>query len=111
MGEQDYEIIARQVNDLSEEVRALKARLAEVEAVNARLEMAAETTGRSMKEISRHWDLVYEALRRGVRYARATPQAERRAPGSASARAFEASRGQHEAGRARCRELANPDLL
>ncbi len=67
MGERDYEIIAEQVNDLNEEVRDLTTRLAAVEAVNARLEMAAETTGRALKEISRHWDAVYEAMRRGTR--------------------------------------------
>ena len=42
-------------------------RVAEVEKVNARLEIAAQTTGRALKEISRHWDAVYEAMRRGMR--------------------------------------------
>jgi hypothetical protein len=32
--------------------------------VNARLEEAALTTARAMAEISRHWDAVYEAMRR-----------------------------------------------
>lgn len=38
--------------------------MAEVEKVNARLEEAALTTARAMDEISRHWDAVYEAMRR-----------------------------------------------
>jgi hypothetical protein len=44
--------------------RLSKKRLAEVEQVNARLESAALTTSRSMAEISKHWDAVYEAMRR-----------------------------------------------
>jgi outer membrane murein-binding lipoprotein Lpp len=65
--EADYEMIAEQVSDLNEKVTALSARLAEVEQVNTRLETAAETTARALKEISRHWDAVYEAMRRGIR--------------------------------------------
>jgi Arc/MetJ family transcription regulator len=38
--------------------------LAEVERVNARLEDAALTTARAMAEVSRHWDAVYDAMRR-----------------------------------------------
>jgi hypothetical protein len=38
--------------------------LAEVERVNARLEDAALITARALGEISRHWDAVYEAMRR-----------------------------------------------
>jgi hypothetical protein len=38
--------------------------LAEVERVNARLEDAALTTARAMAEASRHWDAVYDAMRR-----------------------------------------------
>ena len=39
-------------------------RMAEVEKVNARLESAALTTARALQEVSRHWDAVYEAMRR-----------------------------------------------
>ncbi len=81
MHDRDYEMIAQQVHDLNEKVAALGARLTEIEQVNAALgtrlteieqvnaglEKAAETTGRALKEISRHWDAVYEAMRRGVR--------------------------------------------
>jgi hypothetical protein len=45
-------------------VSSLAARLSEVEKVNARLEAAALITARSLQEISRHWDAVYEAMRR-----------------------------------------------
>ena len=67
MDDRDYEMLAQHVNDLNKKVADLAARLAEVEQVNTRLETAAETTGRALKEISRHWDAVYEAMRRGMR--------------------------------------------
>ena len=60
----DYELIAQQVTGLSERIAALEKRLADVEKVNGRLEVAALTTSRAMEEISRHWDAVYEAMRR-----------------------------------------------
>jgi hypothetical protein len=41
--------------------------LAEVERVNTRLEEAALTTARAMAEVSRHWDAVYDAMRRADR--------------------------------------------
>ena len=67
MGDQDYETLAQQVKTLTEEVAALGVRLTEVEQVNARQEAAAQITARALKEVSRHWDAVYEAMRRGVR--------------------------------------------
>lgn len=63
-GVEDYELIAQELSDLGEKIRRLDERLAEVERVNARLEDAALTTARSLGEISRHWDAVYEAMRR-----------------------------------------------
>ena len=45
-------------------------RLAEVERVNARLEEAALTTARALGEVSRHWDAVYDAMRRADRIDR-----------------------------------------
>jgi len=45
-------------------MRGLEERLAEVERVNARLEEAALTTARALGEVSRHWDAVYDAMRR-----------------------------------------------
>jgi outer membrane murein-binding lipoprotein Lpp len=65
--ERDYEKIAQQVRNLNEEVAALAERLTEAEQVNSRLEAAAQNTARALKEISRHWDSVYEAMRRGTR--------------------------------------------
>jgi hypothetical protein len=60
----DYDVIARQVSGLNKTVASLVQRLAEVERVNAQLEAAALATSRAMQEISRHWDAVYEAMRR-----------------------------------------------
>jgi hypothetical protein len=44
--------------------------VAEVERVNARLEEAALTTARALEEVSRHWDAVYDAMRRAERIDR-----------------------------------------
>ena len=44
--------------------------MAEVERVNARLEEAALTTARALGEVSRHWDAVYDAMRRANRIVR-----------------------------------------
>jgi cell division septum initiation protein DivIVA len=60
----DYEVIAQELSDLGEKIRSLEERVAEVERVNARLEDAALTTSRALGEVSRHWDAVYEAMRR-----------------------------------------------
>ena len=60
----DYELIAQELSDLGEKIRSLDERLVEVERVNARLEDAALTTARSLGEISRHRDAVYESMRR-----------------------------------------------
>jgi hypothetical protein len=64
MNGRDYEMVAEQVNGLNAKVADLLERMAEVEKVNARLESAALITARSLQEISRHWDAVYEAMRR-----------------------------------------------
>ncbi len=63
----DYEVVAQELSDLGEKLRGLEDRLAEVERVNARLEEAALTTARAMAEVSRHWDAVYDAMRRADR--------------------------------------------
>jgi hypothetical protein len=57
MASADSEVLAQQIAQLEQ-------RMAEVEKVNARLEQAALSTARAMEEISRHWDAVYEAMRR-----------------------------------------------
>jgi hypothetical protein len=64
MSSDDSELLAQQVNGLKESVVRLERRMAEAERVNARLEQAALTTAKAMDEISRHWDAVYEAMRR-----------------------------------------------
>jgi hypothetical protein len=60
----DYEVVAQELSDLGEKIRILEERVAEVERVNARLEDAALTTARALGEVSRHWNAVYEAMRR-----------------------------------------------
>jgi hypothetical protein len=57
MHDRDYEIVAQHVSDLMERMSAM-------EKVQGRLEAAALTTARALQEISRHWDAVYEAMRR-----------------------------------------------
>jgi hypothetical protein len=60
----DYEVVAEELSQLAEKMRVLEERVAEVERVNARLEDAALTTARALGEVSRHWDAVYDAMRR-----------------------------------------------
>ncbi len=67
----DYEVVAQELSELAEKWRALDERVAEVERVNARLEEAALTTARALGEVSRHWDAVYDAMRRADRLDRA----------------------------------------
>jgi len=62
----DAEMLAQQVSGLKASVVRLETRMADVEKVNARLEQAALTTARALQEISRHWDAVYEAMRRAA---------------------------------------------
>ena len=66
----DYEVVAEELSQLAEKMRGLEERLAEVEKVNAQLEEAALTTARAMAEVSRHWDAVYDAMRRADRIDR-----------------------------------------
>jgi predicted nuclease with TOPRIM domain len=61
---EDYEVVAQELSELGERVRGLDDRVTEVERVNARLEEAALSTARALGEVSRHWDAVYEAMRR-----------------------------------------------
>ena len=63
----DYEVVAEELSKLGDKWRDLEARVAEVERVNARLEEAALTTARALGEVSRHWDAVYDAMRRADR--------------------------------------------
>jgi hypothetical protein len=60
--------VVAQESDLVEQVEknieSFEKRLSDIERVNARLEAAALTTARAMTEISRHWEAVYETMRR-----------------------------------------------
>lgn len=67
----DYEVVAQELSDLGEKLRGLEDRSTEVERVNARLEEAALTTARALGEVSRHWDAVYDAMRRADRIDKA----------------------------------------
>jgi hypothetical protein len=51
-------------------MRGLEERLAEVERVNARVEEDALSTACGLGEVSRHWDAVYDAMRRADRIDR-----------------------------------------
>lgn len=64
MPSSDYELVAQQVSELKEKLATLEQRVAAAEKVSARLEAAALTTARALQEVSRHWDAVYEAMRR-----------------------------------------------
>jgi hypothetical protein len=66
----DYEVVAQELSQVAEKWRDLEMRVAEVERVNARLEEAALTTARALEEVSRHWDAVYDAMRRADRIER-----------------------------------------
>jgi hypothetical protein len=66
----DYEVVAEELSQLAEKLRDLDDRVAEVERVNARLEEAALTTARALGEVSRHWNAVYDAMRRADRIDR-----------------------------------------
>ena len=66
----DYEVVAEELSQLADKMRGLEERLAEVERVNTRLEEAALTTARALAEVSRHWDAVYDAMRRADRIER-----------------------------------------
>jgi predicted nuclease with TOPRIM domain len=63
----DYEVLAQELSELAEKMRSVEERFAEVERVNAQLEQAALNTARAMAEVSRHWDAVYDAMRRADR--------------------------------------------
>jgi uncharacterized coiled-coil protein SlyX len=60
----ESELLARELDSVGSKILALEARVAEVEAVIARLEAAALTTARALEEVSSHWDAVYRAMRR-----------------------------------------------
>jgi hypothetical protein len=60
----EAEIFAQELSRIGSRVAAMEARLSEIDKVIARLEGAALTTAQALREVSRHWDAVYEAMRR-----------------------------------------------
>jgi prefoldin subunit 5 len=60
----DVEVLAQELEKIGNKIVALEARMAEVEEVIPRLEIAAQMTARALEEVSSHWDAVYRAMRR-----------------------------------------------
>jgi len=60
----ETEVLAQELDSVGNKLRALEARLTEVEKIIERLEAAALTTARALEEVSTHWDKVYRAMRR-----------------------------------------------
>ena len=60
----DVEVLAQELEKIGHKIVALEARMAEVEEVIPRLEVAAQMTARALEEVSSHWDAVYRAMRR-----------------------------------------------
>jgi uncharacterized coiled-coil protein SlyX len=60
----DNEVLAQELENIGHKIVALEARMAEVEDVIPRLEVAAQMTARALEEVSAHWDAVYRAMRR-----------------------------------------------
>ena len=60
----DVEVLAQELEKIGNKIVAIEARMAEVEEVIPRLEIAAQMTARALEEVSSHWDAVYRAMRR-----------------------------------------------
>jgi len=60
----ESEVLAQELDSLGNQLRAVEARLTEVEEVIEGLEAAALSTARALEEVSSHWDKVYRAMRR-----------------------------------------------
>ena len=63
-GSTESEVLAQELESVGNQLRAVEARLTEVEKIIERLEAAALTTARALEEVSTHWDKVYRAMRR-----------------------------------------------
>ena len=63
-GSSESEVLAQELENLGQKIRAVETRLAEVEKIIEGLEAAALTTARALDEVSTHWDSVYRAMRR-----------------------------------------------
>ena len=60
----ETEVLAQELDSVGNKLRALEARLTEVEKIIEGLEAAALTTARALEEVSTRWDKVYRAMRR-----------------------------------------------
>jgi hypothetical protein len=60
----DVEVLAQELDKIGHKIVGLETRMAEVEEVIPRLEIAAQMTARALEEVSAHWDAVYRAMRR-----------------------------------------------
>jgi hypothetical protein len=67
----DTELIAEELSEVGNRLTELEnrvsdvlVRLADAERLYGRLESAALTTANALQETSRHWDAVYDAMRR-----------------------------------------------
>jgi uncharacterized coiled-coil protein SlyX len=60
----ESEVLAQELDSIGNRLRAVEARLTEVEKIIEGLEAAALTTARALEEVSSHWDKVYRAMRR-----------------------------------------------
>jgi hypothetical protein len=60
----ETEVLAQELDSVGNQLRAVEARVTEVEKIIERLEAAALTTARALEEVSTHWDKVYRAMRR-----------------------------------------------
>jgi prefoldin subunit 5 len=63
-GSSESEVLAQELESLGQKIQAFETRLAEIERIIRNLEAAAQSTARSMEQISSHWDAVYRAMRR-----------------------------------------------
>ena len=60
----EVEVLAQELEKIGNKIVAHEARMAEVDEVIPRLEIAAQMTARALEEVSSHWDAVYRAMRR-----------------------------------------------
>jgi hypothetical protein len=63
--DEDLQALAKQVLVLTEQVERVETRMVIIERLETQLEESALQTTRALEEISRHWDAVVTALRRG----------------------------------------------
>jgi ABC-type transporter Mla subunit MlaD len=60
----NYELVARNVNDLNATVAGLNRQLDAMEQTSARLQETALDTAHTLSRITQRWDAVHDAMRR-----------------------------------------------